>query len=522
MSGVPSWKTSRAPTSRRGGVPGFSFCPGFIGAHHTGQAVAVGDADGGIRQGIRLLDKFAGMRSAAQEGKIGGDGEFGIAHANRPCRYQRGANRSADIGRRDRARNAGPGVFRSGNNPGLEQGVWRSCRALSFSCVRGLASSGRVDFLSTIPARCAPGLRRVSRHICIAANESILGGPSGVTGKLALISSGLSSSRKGRSGGSFAWRLRVQTPVEITLLRRHRHALRFGNMGVLGHETLHPMFAETGGEAVDQKIDLPAGILISIEAGFGGMGFFRQAGFQPDQVETEAGVQRIGQRVQPLVAEAAASHRDRARVRRSDRDAFHLAVGAEEDGFQKAQALAFAFQDFAKSNRPGCAGSCSMTSWVTTGSAKRCSARRSGRGRRGVSGFSSAPSITCRRVRNALPSRAASSRAAALRHLGDGLEAGAFQRAQPVLAAIQRRRWAAAQIMASSCPGGAMRADWRNAPAPAPPTKCRRWRLEPQSPGPRSFRITCLSIGASPPKRCAAPVMSRNRPSGGFSCHQRA
>ena len=90
----PACRRGRPAARRPAGVAacrGSSFCPGVIGAHHARQAVAVGDADGGIAQRCRLFDELAGMRGAAQEGIIGGDGQFGIAHANMPCRYQRGA-----------------------------------------------------------------------------------------------------------------------------------------------------------------------------------------------------------------------------------------------------------------------------------------------------------------------------------------------------------------------------------------------------------------------------------------------
>src|SRR3954468_4612391 len=67
------------------------FAPFLIGAHHASQAVAIGDADGGIAQIGRLDDEVAWMRSAAQEGIVGGDSQLRIAHAKMPCRYQRGA-----------------------------------------------------------------------------------------------------------------------------------------------------------------------------------------------------------------------------------------------------------------------------------------------------------------------------------------------------------------------------------------------------------------------------------------------
>ena len=62
-----------------------------MGPHHAREAVAVGYADGGMAQRGGLPDELAGMRRAAQEGIVGGDGQLGIAHENSPCRYQRGA-----------------------------------------------------------------------------------------------------------------------------------------------------------------------------------------------------------------------------------------------------------------------------------------------------------------------------------------------------------------------------------------------------------------------------------------------
>ena len=49
-----------------------------ISAHYTGKAVAVGDADGGKAEFICSLDHLLRVRGAAQEGKIGGHGKFGI------------------------------------------------------------------------------------------------------------------------------------------------------------------------------------------------------------------------------------------------------------------------------------------------------------------------------------------------------------------------------------------------------------------------------------------------------------
>ncbi|MDT4864424.1 hypothetical protein FQZ97_991860 [compost metagenome] len=63
------------------------MCP-----HHTGQRVAVGNADTGQAKLMRTCYQFLRMRSAAQEGKIAGGSHFkiGCHHANSPCKNQRG------------------------------------------------------------------------------------------------------------------------------------------------------------------------------------------------------------------------------------------------------------------------------------------------------------------------------------------------------------------------------------------------------------------------------------------------
>src|SRR6185369_13346970 len=67
----------------------------------------------------------------------------------------------------------------------------------------------------------------------------------------------------------------------------------FRNMGVLWHKALHPMLAEPRRQPVDQIANLPAGILVTVETDGCRFGLFRQQCFQPDQVETKSGIQRI-------------------------------------------------------------------------------------------------------------------------------------------------------------------------------------------------------------------------------------
>ena len=72
-----------------------------MGAHHPGQAVAVGHPDGGMAEGRGGGDQLARMRAAAQEAVVGRDLQLGVTRqlgvarclrhpqAKSPCRYQR-------------------------------------------------------------------------------------------------------------------------------------------------------------------------------------------------------------------------------------------------------------------------------------------------------------------------------------------------------------------------------------------------------------------------------------------------
>ena len=72
-----------------------------MGAHDSGQTVAVGHRDGGMAQRRGAQRQFLGMGGAAQEGEVGGDLKLGIdrtshrrsrgGHGKTPCRYQRAA-----------------------------------------------------------------------------------------------------------------------------------------------------------------------------------------------------------------------------------------------------------------------------------------------------------------------------------------------------------------------------------------------------------------------------------------------
>ena len=78
-----------------------AFLRRAVGADHTGKRVLVCDRDRRVAERFRRRHQLFGVGTAAQEGEIGGDVEFGIAggrhgrgHGNTPCRNQRGRSSS--------------------------------------------------------------------------------------------------------------------------------------------------------------------------------------------------------------------------------------------------------------------------------------------------------------------------------------------------------------------------------------------------------------------------------------------
>ena len=68
------------------------FLEGAVGAHHSRDRVAIGDADAGMTEQERRQHHLVGVGRAAQEREVGGGGKLGIAaHAKIPCRNQRGS-----------------------------------------------------------------------------------------------------------------------------------------------------------------------------------------------------------------------------------------------------------------------------------------------------------------------------------------------------------------------------------------------------------------------------------------------
>ena len=293
-------------------------------------------------------------------------------------------------------------------------------------------------------------------------------------------------------------------------------------MGVLRHETLHPMLRRSAPPA-GRSGRRSAGWAFSsaVEADGGGLGFVRQHALP-------AGSGRSRSRgpadrpVHPASGSAAAASRPASRKGSPVRTAMRSTLPSA----RKKAASSRRAPRPSRSSMPHrlCASASSvaaMTSWLTMGSAKRCSAIRSGRARRGCSGCS-------RRAQHHLQPRD-ESRAQPFRQFAGQPRAPPCPRSSARHGAGRAgscRRGSSA-VMDSGATACGFAAHGRDGarrmarqgmganvvPAMAPRT-AKPWRGD-GGPSP------VASIAASPPNRCAAPVMSSNRPSGAIQRHQR-
>ncbi len=99
-----------------------------MSAHHAGDGIAVAETEAIEPAMRRLQHQLLGMRGAAQEREIGGDGEFVIVRhvTNRFRAETSGVARYRGRARRETARNASPSGPRPGNSRGSR---WRAKRA---------------------------------------------------------------------------------------------------------------------------------------------------------------------------------------------------------------------------------------------------------------------------------------------------------------------------------------------------------------------------------------------------------
>ena len=122
-------------------------------------------------------------------------------------------------------------------------------------------------------------------------------------------------------------------------------------MGVLRQMHDDALAADPRGDAVDQGRHFVIVMRIGIEIALLLHDDFGAAGGQANEIETEAGIERIVKRIEPL-AEQPVDHLGSGHgLSGIDRDRAHRAVGAEEMGFQPPRALAL----LAPSPRPASA-----------------------------------------------------------------------------------------------------------------------------------------------------------------------
>ena len=124
------------------------------------------------------------------------------------------------------------------------------------------------------------------------------------------------------------------------MLRRgcERRALR--NMGVLRQVHDHAPAADARGDTVDQGRQLVIVVHIGIEIALLLHDDFGAACGQANEIETEAGIERIAQSIKPFVKQAVDHLGSGHGLSSVDNDGANRAIGAEETSLQPPRALA--------------------------------------------------------------------------------------------------------------------------------------------------------------------------------------
>ena len=137
------------------------------------------------------------------------------------------------------------------------------------------------------------------------------------------MGSGFANSRSGRFGASFVSRNLSHRIAGLRILRRDGRTCGFGNVRVLGPESQHALSAKPRGQAVDQERDLLLFVRVGQRRRLG-LATLRARRFEPDEVEPETGIERIGERIQPLAEQLFDHHRIAQRLSGLDGDAANL------------------------------------------------------------------------------------------------------------------------------------------------------------------------------------------------------
>ena len=143
-------------------------------------------------------------------------------------------------------------------------------------------------------------------------------------------------------------------------------------MGILRQVNDHALAADARGNAVDQGRKLIIVMNVGVEIALLLHDDFGAARGQANEVESETGIERIAQSLQPLAKQPVDHLASGHRLPGIDHDGANRAIGAEETGFQPPRALALLCHR--RTSVPANPDKVAeITASVATGSAKRFS-----------------------------------------------------------------------------------------------------------------------------------------------------
>jgi len=124
------------------------------------------------------------------------------------------------------------------------------------------------------------------------------------------------------------------------LLRRHGQHRTLRNVSILRQVHQDAPGADARRDAVDQRSQFVIVMDVSVEIALLLHHDFAAAGGKADEIETEAGVERIGKRIEPFAEQAVDHLTPGHRLSGIDHNRAHRSVGAEEGSFQPPCSLA--------------------------------------------------------------------------------------------------------------------------------------------------------------------------------------
>ena len=270
------------------------------------------------------------MRRAAQEGEIGRDAELGVGGRSYACSCEQPVQEPARRGRQLAAVTARRGTARSGGPRRPRRGSSRAsapCRPCA-----------------TIPWRCAPALRRARPDERRAASGSGAAGRraprQGHLDRLGRLEQPQRARRRLAFGARGPGGLRRPRRAPAARARPAPRARGCGCPAARSATTRSRAEARRRGGRSGARLVIVLRRRLSRPCCCGTTISVRLGG-KPDQVEAEAGIERIGQRIEPLAKQPQRSPRRRVSGWPvSTEDRAHRAVGAEEARFEPPRALA--------------------------------------------------------------------------------------------------------------------------------------------------------------------------------------